>query len=217
MQRSQWDIIILKPTPVFLSFLSSQVPDAELPDFSLLQTDTTAYIMKKQPDEEATLDEIERHFTMMFRHEVSRWLGDDLPSLIDASFLDFLCCFKFEMHSHILLMEPSVEDGKQLLCIKPRSVLLKWMKTSVEEQEELVSVLMQVNVQQLAENATVIVKNFHQLTDIRTFLEENYQTIFKVEMARMCDEASLWPKIDSYPMFSRYFSVDIHTQLIHLC
>lgn len=216
MQRREWDIIILKPSPVFLSFLASQVPDVELPSLALLQTDATAYLLKKQQSDEATLDEIEKHYPKMFQQEVSRWLGDDVASSLRVTFLDFLCCFKFEMHSQIINMEADIKAGQQLLRIRPRQVLLKWMRSTVEEHHELVTIIEQVCVQDLAENATVIVKNFDKLTDIRTFLEQNYPIIYQTELSRMCDEESLWPKIDDYQTFSRYFAVDVHTQLIHL-
>lgn len=216
MQHSQWEIIILKPTAVFLSFLASQLPHINLPDLRLLQTDNTAYAIKKQKDDEETLNEIERHFARMFRHEICRWLGEDARNEIEGSFLDFLCCFKFELHSQIVLMEDSFDNGKQLIRIKPRSVLLKWMKTAVEDQPELTTVLEHVSLHHLAENATVLVKNFKILSDIKPFLKQYYHVLFEAEMLRMCDNEEQWPMVDSYQAFSRYFTVDIHTQLIHL-
>lgn len=216
MQLSEWEIIILKPTYVFSSFLASQLPDIELPDFNLLSVDNTAYVIAKQFNDEDTLNEIERHFKFIFHHEISRWLGDTVHNEIESSFLDFLCCFKFELHSHIVLMEESIAQGKQLLRIKPRSVLLTWMKSAVEEQRDLTSILEKVTVSHLAENATVIVKNFNDLSEIKPFLNLYYPKIFEAEMLRMCDDAEQWPRIDSYEAFSRYFDVDIHTQLIHL-
>lgn len=216
MQQSQWEVIILKPTAVFLSFLASQLPRANLPDLRLLQTDNTAYVIAKQKDDEETLNEIERHFSRMFRHEICRWLGDEARNEIEGSFLDFLCCFKFELHSQIVLMEDSFENGKQLVRIKPRSVLLKWMKTAVEDQPDLTTVLENVSLTRLAENATVLVKNFTSLSDIKPFLKQYYQILFEVEMLRMCDNEEQWPMVDSYQTFSRYFTVDVHTQLIHL-
>jgi hypothetical protein len=216
MQFSEWEVIILKPTYVFSSFLASQLPDIELPDPHLLSVDNTAYVIKKQDSDEETLNEIERHFKFMFHHEISRWLGDTAHNEIESSFLDFLCCFKFELHSHIVLMETSISQGKQLIRVKPRSVLLKWMKTAVEEQRDLTSILEKVTVSNLAENATVIVKNFKDLSEIKPFLEASYPQIFEAEMLRMCDEADQWPKIDSFETFSRYFAIDIHSQLIHL-
>lgn len=216
MQQSQWEIIILKPTAVFLSFLASQLPHANLPDLRLLQTDNTAYVIAKQKDDEETLNEIERHFAFMFRHEICRWLGDEARNEIEGSFLDFLCCFKFELHSQIVLMEDTFDNGKQLIRIKPRSVLLKWMKTAVEDQPELTTVLENVSLSRLAENATVLVKNFKTLSDIKPFLKQYYQVLFEAEMLRMCDNEEQWPLVDSWQTFSRYFTVDIHTQLIHL-
>lgn len=216
MQQSEWEIIVLKPTRVFLTFLASQLPDVELPSLKTLQSDNTAYVIARQNDDEATLNEIERHFATMFRHEICRWLGADARNQIEGSFLDFLCCFKFEMHSHILLMENTFGAGQQLLRIKPRSVLLKWMRSAVEEDEELVSVLQQINLSHLAENATVIVKNFKDLAEIKPFLKQSYQQIFATEMLRMCETKDQWPVMDSFETFSQYFSVNIHTQLLHL-
>lgn len=216
MQPSQWEVVILKPTSVFRSFLAAHALDAEVPDLKLLQADTTAYTIRKHDDEEATLDEIERYFPTMFRHEISRWLGDEICRDIEASFLDFLCCFKFELHSQIVLMEPSIEEGRQLVCVKPRSVLLKWIKSAVEEQSDLATVLEQVNLSHLSENATVVVKNFNDLSEVKPFLKQYYRPIYKTEMLRMCAEAEQWPQVDSFEAFSRYFVVEIHTQLIHL-
>ncbi|MDX1837071.1 hypothetical protein DIZ81_07560 [Legionella taurinensis] len=216
MQPSQWEIIVLKPTKVFLSFLAAQINDIDLPDLRLLQTDNTAYVIPKQTNDEETLNEIERHFPTMFRHEICRWLGKEARNDIEGSFLDFLCCFKFELHSHIVLMEDSVAEGRQLLRVRPRSVLLKWMKTAVEDDHELSNVLERVNISHLAENATVVIKNFDHLAEIKPFLKEYYRPIFEAEMLRMCDREEQWPDIDSYQAFSRYFTVDIHTQLIHL-
>lgn len=216
MQPSECEIIILKPTRVFLTFLASQLPHVNMPALKLLQTDCTAYLIDKQKDDEATLNEIERHFSTMFRHEICRWLGEDARNEIMGSFLDFLCCFKFEMHSHILLLENNLAQAKQLLSIKPRSVLLKWIRSAVEDDTDLVSVLDKISLSNLAENATVVAKNFPDLSEIKPFLYANYQPIFDLEMMRMCDNKSQWPVIKSYEQFNQYFSVNIHTQLIDL-
>lgn len=216
MQPSEWEVIILKPTKLFLAFLASQLPELELPSLKLLQTDNTAYLMAKQADDEATLNEIERHFTFMFRHEICRWLGEDARNEIEGSFLDFLCCFKFELHSQIVLMEKSMLTGQNLLRIKPRSILLRWMRSTVDENSEFNEVIDKINLSQLAENATVIIKNFNDLAEIKPFLMQYYQPIFETEMLRMCNDSILWPHINSYEDFMRYFTVNIHTQLIHL-
>ncbi|QDP72993.1 hypothetical protein FOG18_10665 [Legionella israelensis] len=216
MQPSQWEVVILKPTKVFLSFLASQIGEENLPDFKTLQTDKTAYVIRKQDNDEATLDEIESHFVTMFRHEIQRWLGDEACNEIEASFLDFLCCFKFELHSQIVLMESSIKEGKHLLRIKPRSVLLKWMQSAVENDGELSDVLERVELSHLAENATVVIKNFADLREIKPFLKYYYMPVFETEMSRMCDNSEQWPVVDSFDKFNRYFAIEVHTQLIHL-
>ena len=221
MQQNGSDVVILKPTAQFLSFLDAQLPDIELPDMRILRTDHTAYTIAKRDDDEAILDEIEHNFSFMFRHEVARLLGKDLYDTIDASFLDFLCCFKFELHSHTLVMESSMHDAHQLLCVKPRSVLLKWMQASYassssDEQVGLTQVLERVNLSQLVENATVLAKNFKQLSEVKWFIQNYYRPILNAEMVRMCNLAEQWPEINSFQMFRRYFAVEIHTQLIHL-
>lgn len=216
MAQNESDIVILKPTPVFLSFLAGQLPGIELPDIGSMPTDYTAYTIHKQDSDEATLDEIERHFQSMFRYEIRRLLGDQVHKDIEGSFLDFLCCFKFELHSQIVLMESSIDEGQQLLCVKPRSVMLKWMKSSLEDQIDMSSILKQINLSHLTENATVLVKNFKQRSEIKPFIKHFYRPIFKAEMLRMCDKAEQWPEVDSFQTFNRYFAVEVHTQLVHL-
>jgi len=217
MQQSEWEIIVLKPTRAFLTFLSSQLPEVNLPDLRSIQSDNTAYVISKQENDEETLNEIERHFAFMFRHEIARWLGEDARNDIEGSFLDFLCCFKFELHSQIFLMEDCFSEGHHLLRIKPRSVLLKWMKSAAEEQQsDLSCVLDKVDLVQLTDNATVIVKNFADSNEIKSFIKEYYQPIFEVEMQRLCEKAELWPDVSSYKAFTQYFNIDVHSQLIHL-
>ena len=216
MKASKWEVIILKPTAVFQTFIEAQCPNIEPPDFKLLQTDCTAYAIPKHTNDEDILNTIESHYKLMFHHEMSRWLGDEVEHEIKGSFLDFLCCFKFEMHNQLVLLEKDFKEGQQVFCVRPRSVLLKWMKSLSEESTELCEVLEQVNVSQLSENATVVIKNFKQSSEVKSFVESFYPEIFEVEMSRMCDKAQQWPAVSSYQDFSRYFTVDIHTQLVHL-
>lgn len=216
MKQDQWEILILKPTAKFLPFLSEQLPDVDLPSLRLLQMDSTAYIIARQNSEEETLNEIERHFATMFRHEIQRWLGENANNKIVGTFLDFLCCFKFELNSQIVLMEPKLTKGQHLLRVKPRSVLLKWLRSTLEQDSELSAVIERINLANLAENATVFVKSFSSLADVKSFVKDYYKSIFEAEMLRMCDKAAEWPEVDSYQAFSRYFAVDIHTQLVHL-
>ena len=216
MHHGSSEIMVLRPTTVFLSFLASQLQEKDLPDFKLLQTDCTAYVINKHNSEEGTLNELEKYFSSMFRHEICRWLGKDARNDIETSFLDFLCCFKFELHSHIIVMEPNLSAGKQLLTIKPRTVLLNWIKSIVEGQDEVDDVMEKVTLSQLTENATVIVKNFLELKEIQSFLKHYYKPIFETVMNRMSTRKREWPLINSFESFSQYFTVEIHTQLIHL-
>lgn len=216
MRPRSYEIVILKPTAVFLSFLASQLPGTKLPDLRLLQIDNTAYVLPKQNSDEATLDEIEKNFSKMFHHEICRWLGDSAHSEIETNFLDFLCCFKFELHNHIILMEPAIAEGKQLLLFKPRMALLNWLKSAVEGQDDLVDVMERVELARLEENATVMVKNFSNLTEIKPFIQHFYHPIFSTAMTRITNESEQWPVIESFQAFREYFAVEIHTQLIHL-
>jgi hypothetical protein len=217
MIENESDIVVLKPTPTFLSFIDAQLPDLYLPDIRSLRTNRTAYSLPKKHDEEETFYEIERHFLQMFQNEVNRVIGHDVNGLIEASFLDFLCCFKFDVHSNIILMEPSIKHGQQLLCIKPRSVLLKWVESSLsDEQMDTTQVVERVNLSGLTQHATVIVKNFHYPSEIKPFIKHYYQPIFTAEMNRMGVQRQQWPVVDTFQTFRRYFTVDIHTHLIHL-
>lgn len=218
MKPNKWIILVLKPTKAFISFLKAQLPaDIELPDLQLLQSDSTAYVLQNQACDEDMLDEIERQFPRMFSNEISRWLGEDAKNKIEGTFLDFLCCFKFELHSNMIVLETALAEGKQMLRIKPRSVLLKWIKTSMEENTQELVVQDRVDMSQIAENATVVVKNFSKLADIKEFMRLHYLPIFEAEMHRLGHSAELWPSMNSYETFSRYFTVQIHTHLVHLC
>ncbi len=219
MQLQPREVLLLKPTPAFLSFLAAQLPGTALPPLRLLQTDTTAYTLPLHETEEALLDTLEAKFLSMFQYEVKRWLGDEILFNLNASFLDFLCCFKFEMHSHMIVLEPSFQAGQQLLRVKPRLLLLKRMQQdALEEGSEgdVTTLLEQVTLSHLTENATVIIKHFDTLKEVHPFVKQYFRPIFKMEMVRVCESRKAWPSMNSFEDFSRYFLVDIHTHLIHL-
>ncbi len=216
MPQNESSILILKPTPSFISFIASQVPDIDLPNIAALQTDSTAYAIRKCDDDESVLSEVERLFPLMFQHESRRVVGDELSRHIAGTFLDFLCCFKFELHSQVVLMESCIDEGHQLLCVKPRSVVLKWMSTPHEDQIEFTHLIKNIELSHVAENATVLVKNSEQLSDVAPFLKQNYRPILNAEMVRMSDHAKQWPVMNSFKLFSRYFAVELHTHLVHL-
>lgn len=216
MHQGSIEIVVLRPTTVFLAFLASQLPEKDLPSFNTLQTDSTAYVIKKYESVGETVDEIEKNFSTMFRHEICRWLGDSARNEIENSFLDFLCCFKFELHSHIILMEPAIEDGKQLIIIKPRPLLLEWIKKEARNEEESEELVQQISLCHLTENATVLVKKFSDLKEIKVFIKQYYKPIFETAMSRISNQGNRWPMVNSFQSFSQYFAIEIHTQLIQL-
>lgn len=221
MQQCQREVIFLKPTTALLSFLAEQLPNKTLPDLNTMQSDTTAYTIPVHETDDALLDTIEHHFSYMFQYEIERWLGVEATLDIKATFLDFLCCFKFEIHSNIVLLEPSMHDGKQLLRVKPRALLLKKMQEIIENNicehdGDDVLVIEQIKLANLTENATVVIKNFDQVDEIKPFVQQFYRPIFKLEMMRMCEQREQWLEMLSFDAFSRYFLVDVHTNLVHL-
>lgn len=216
MPQNESSIIILKPTSAFLSFIAMQLPDVDLPDLDGLQNDHTAYTIRKCNRDDVILEEIERFYPFMFRHELSRIVGDALAQAMEVSFIDFLFCFKFELHSQMMLLESTMDEAHQLLCVKPRSVAVKWMETEDEDQIDFSELLEKIDVSHFIENATVLVKNFEQPEDIEPFIEDHFQPIVHAEMERMSGNAKQWPSIDSFQMFHRYFDIEIHTQLVHL-
>ena len=216
MHQGQSEVVVLRPTAAFISFLASALPDIELPSLDLLQTDNTAYVIQKNHSEEGTLAELEKHYLTMFQHEMVRAVGKKAPNKIASSFFDFLCCFKFELHSDIVLMEPSIEEGQQLLVFKPRSVLIKWIKSTMEDQEDLADIMARVHLSNLVENTTVVVKNFSDMKKITPFLNEYYKPIFETLMSHMSGQRDHWPVVHSFQAFHQYFSIEIHSQLVYL-
>ena len=122
MSQMKSCIIVLKPTSFFTSFVIEQLPDFDCPNEEDLESDYTAYTLPVCDSDDALLEHLERLFPFMFRHEVTRLLGKNLATKIKADFLDFLCCFKFEVHSHSVLMESSIQDCHQLVCVKMKMV-----------------------------------------------------------------------------------------------
>ena len=218
MQLEPREVILLKPTPAFVSFLAGQLPEAVVPSLHLLQTDITAYTLPLHDTEDALLETLEMLFPLMFEHEIKRWFGDEILLEMKASFFDFLCCFKFELHSHLVVLEPSFEADQQLLRVRPRAFLLKKIQDQAFEaaEEDIATWVEQVSLSHMTENATVVIKKFTTLDEVHPFVKQYFRPIFKMEMMRVCDSESQWPSVTSFEEFSRYFLIDIHTNLLHL-
>lgn len=217
MYSGQYDIVILKPTRAFLTFLADQMPGVALPSLKELQKSCTAYAIQKQKSDEATLDEIERHFVTMYQHEIQRCCQLEPAKKIEGTFLDFLCCFKIEMHSQILILEDNISEGKQLVRVKPNSHLLKWIRTIADKDPTISSLISSLSMSHLTDNATVIIKNFGQVAeDIHIFILDYYKQIYEAEMSRLSEMTEQWPEVNSYHDFSQYFTVTTHPKLVHL-
>lgn len=99
MQRNEYQIIVLKPTPLFRLFLSALRPDMDWPSVCFFQHEVTAYRFDAFESEDVFIAHMERHFLDMCRHELAKWIGKDLSAIIKISFFDFLRFFKFEQHA----------------------------------------------------------------------------------------------------------------------
>ncbi len=111
MQKNDYEIIVLKPTSLFLLFLSALRPDIEWPSVSLFQKDATAYSLKKCHSEDGFIAQLEAHRLQMLRHEISRWVGEEASHILRISFFDFLRFFKFERHAEWMVIEPTLHHN----------------------------------------------------------------------------------------------------------
>jgi hypothetical protein len=209
-------IIILKPTSFFTSFVIEQLPDFDCPNEEDLESDYTAYTIPACDDDEALLEHLERLFPFMFRHEVNRLLGKQLGSKIKADFLDFLCCFKFEVHAHSVITESSINDCRQLVCVKPRTIDLDWQPANEESEIEVRGFLNTLNTAQTAQTASVLVKKFDRSADLKPLIFRYCKPLLRQEFMKKAAQIIQWPSASSLQIFNRYFAIDVHTQLVHL-
>lgn len=216
MSQMKSCIIVLKPTSFFTSFVIEQLPDFDCPNEEDLESDYTAYTLPVCDSDEALLEHLERLFPYMFRHEAVRLLGKNLAAKITADFLDFLCCFKFEVHSHTVLMEESIDDCHQLVCVRPRVVDLEWLPETDGEQIEVRGFLQAFNASQPSQTASGLVRNFDRLADLKPLVQRYCRPLLQQDFMKKAAQLIQWPSVSSLQMFHRYFAVEVHTQLVHL-
>lgn len=204
-------IIILKPTSFFMSFVAEQLPDFDRPEKDT-DTDNTAYTLPACDTDEEMLDQLERLFPYMFRYEVTRLLGQKLAAQIKADFLDFLYCFKFEVYTQPEVMETLMEDCRQLVCVTPKLVSF----TSNNGPIDMDGLLQTLDVSRTVNVATALVKNFDRLSDLKPLLQRYCKPMLQVDKMRKAAQTIQWPTLHSWQMFHRYFSIKVHTQLVHL-
>lgn len=209
-------IIVLKPTSYFLSFVSEQLPDFDLPDDDEIGTDDTAYSLPVHEDDEALLEYLEKSFSFMFRNEVIRRLGKRFASKIKADFLDFLCCFKFEVHTETVSEEASLDDCQQFVCVKPRVVDVEWAPPASEDNIEVTDLLHNLDISTTNPSTSVVVKYFDKIADLKYLLKHYCRPLLKPDKKKKTAQIIQWPTVSSLQTFHKYFAVEVHTQLVHL-
>ncbi|MGV3740594.1 MAG: hypothetical protein ACO1N3_04820 [Gammaproteobacteria bacterium] len=216
MSRFKSCIIILKPTSFFTSFVSEQLQDFDCPIEEDLESDCTAYTIPPCDNDEVLLEHLERLYPYMFRYEATRLLGKALASKIQADFLDFLCCFRFEMHAQSFVMESSIQDCHQLVCVKPRVVDLEWLPATNDDQIEVRDVLQALNAPPSTQTASVLVKRFDKLADLKPLVQKYCRPLLKQDFMKKAAQLIQWPSASALQTFNRYFAIEVHTQLVHL-
>lgn len=216
MSQMKSCIIVLKPTSFFTSFVTEQLPDFDCPNDEDLEADYTAYTLPACENDDALLEQLERLFPFMFRHEVSRRLGKHIASGMKADFLDFLCCFKFEVHSETVLMASSLQDCQQLVCVKPRFVDLKWLPEADSDHIEVRGLLDALHTSQPSQTASLLVRKFDRFADLKPLVQRYCRPLLQQDLMKKAAQLIQWPTASSMQMFHRYFAVEVHTQLVHL-
>ncbi|PJD93545.1 MAG: hypothetical protein CK424_01720 [Legionella sp.] len=216
MSQTQSCIIVLKPTSFFAALIAEQLPDFNYPYEVELNADNTAYTIPVCDNDEVLLEHLERLFPFMFRHEVTRLLGKELAAKIEADFLDFLYCFKFEMHEQTVLTEASLNECHQWVHVKPRVIDLDWMPATTDDQIDVKDFLQTLQCSPVTWGETVLVKSFDKLSDLRPLMQRYCRPILKNELMKKAAQIIQWPTMTSLQMFHRYFAVEVHTQLVHL-
>jgi hypothetical protein len=205
--------IILKPTSFFASFIAEQLPDFEELKQLNDASDSTVYAIPICDSDEALFEHLERLYPYMFRYEVSRLFGEALADRLSADFLDFLCCFKFDVHSEPLGLGTFSKDCCQLVCVKPRTITFEWAPSAdpiiVKDLIKTQALFASIN------RTTVLVKHFDKL-DIKPLLQRYCRPLLQANAVKKTAQVIQWSTMQSWRLFDRYFAVEVHTQLVHL-
>lgn len=205
--------IILKPTAYFLAFVADQLPDFEKPLEDDKPSDFTAYTIPVYENDEALLEHLERLYPYMFQYEVTRLYGEARASKVTADFLDFLCCFKFEVHARTLATKTSGGSDQQLVRIKPKTVSFAWGES--EDPIILEDFLKAKDLLDTINSPTVLLKKFDRL-DMKPLLQRYCRPLTYKDKVKKAAQAVYWPTLQSWQLFNRYFAIELHTQLVHL-
>lgn len=211
MPQNELSILILKPTKNFIALISAQFPDFYDSDSSLPCLNNMAYSIPKCHDDESVLNVLENFYPLIFQHELNRLVGNKVSERIDATFFDFLCCFKFELYSDVVMMDTTKDNAERVLCVEPRSVSLFCSPQASQVTREKLSLKPSLN-----HYTTAWVKSFRDETEIDLFLKHHYRPILQEEMKRFSNDAAYLPVVNSFKLFTRYFDVKWHAPLVRL-
>lgn len=220
------ELMILRPTRGFADLLNAVLlasGNEKKVSFDLLKTDATVYIVPHYDSPKEAADALYKRYQTMFEHEFLRWFFSFNKSILKKlSFFDFYVCFNFDYHMHILnLMEPKKTDhlilsaNNCVLTLKPKPALKIWMEQALKNEQDIF-LLKKLSLDQIAENATSVVKDFQNLSEIQQFLKNNAQTILEFELARMCSKKKLWPAKRDWEQLKKFFEFEIHTNLVNM-
>lgn len=215
MKYKEANILILKPTVKFISFIQLNLPNLDWTSLEDLKFETTAYVVRDIQNDDDLLIELERMYLLIFNTEISKILGKKLAKKINCSFFDFLNCFKFEIHKKAALTNLITNDRQQVASIKPKSVSINVPiiagKTNLMD---ICEALEQVN---LASKQQIIVKGFNQVEELFDFIKRYYKFIFNFKF-NICssDIANKFNIFSDLKLLRRYLKVEMHSDSLHV-
>lgn len=205
MFKKQQELFFVEPTIFFYKFLIRQGIAVQKLKKSLMHIDNTAYFIKRQLSNEATISEIEKNYLSIFLYETRRWLGKPFCFNEKPSLCDFANCFSLEFHQNVCLFVN--ERRHNLFCfkIKPRQSLLKWFNLNTTKENDFKSKFSLVDIQQ---NSTVVLTKLKKLEDVLGFVTDNFEKFASLENKRLL--LSCLPLIKTFDDYKRFFSISIH-------
>lgn len=211
METKQLELVFAHPTKQFYSMLCKNLPKQAIPAKNLLETDQTGYFIKRHHEKEDTVEEIFRHYNNMYLYECRRWLGRQYHPSQVVNLLTFSKCFNLNFHQNIYLFEQNqMSDRHRLIAlqIKPTELLVSWFQVNTMLQPGLAT---QVNRNIMVENTSIILHKVHDFDELSEFVLSQYQVFAGLEQSRLA--LPVFPKIESFADFKRFFCISIHQHI----
>jgi len=109
---------------------------------------------------------------------------------------------------HDITFENLPTINRNLVLIEPTAVFLDWARRFPNVDQKLTP-------DELVEDNTAYLIP-EQDGDPDTWLKRNFRIIFDIELDGWCTERALWPKVKSFKVFKKFFSVRFCSLLIDL-